>query len=410
MFLIKSSSFTHFVKDQFYLTYDVKYSTSYSSRLVKSRSQSTPVIPTATYTALQKQIINRQVGFDFLTDIELTSLLTSVLSRIEKSYQITDITESLNLFSQFIVAQSVYVLRSCATNQRSSSNSHSCLIVSTMYLRPLIEINKSPIVYKLIPIPAIVNDEQYIYTNMPEMIAININDQSAMLWSSASTATQCIFSIFVYCQKKQPMIKLPISPCLSELFNNSTHSVNSCQISRSREIQNSIINVDNDIWIFSFNQRPLQCHVEPSVDKFNSIISINDPSIIRVPCNHTITCTNVIIPPATCKNRKILVKSTTTDTYEETTTFSRPLNTMTNHLLSAYKTAQKNLMKDISSWDSNQYIITKYVKELVAIVPAIFFLLLLSITLFFIRWIKRMVQKRIDKLEKDVDDLVHELV
>jgi len=48
--------------------------------------------------------------------------------------------------------------------------------------------------------------------------------------------------------------------------------------------------------------------------------------------------------------------------------------------------------------------------EFGTIILSIIFLLFLSLILFFIRRIKHMVQKRVDTLERDIDDLAHPLI
>ena len=50
------------------------------------------------------------------------------------------------------------------------------------------------------------------------------------------------------------------------------------------------------------------------------------------------------------------------------------------------------------------------VKEFGIIILSIISLLGLAFVLFFIRWIKRLVQNRVDTPEKDVDNFIHELV
>jgi hypothetical protein len=84
---------------------------------------------------------------------------------------------------------------------------------------------------------------------------------------------------------------------------------------------------------------------------------------------------------------------------------------MTQQLLSTYRLTIKNSLKNIlDDLKDNQLTVITAIKEFGTIVLSIIFLLLLSFILFFIRWIKRLVQERLDTLEKDVDDLVHDSV
>ena len=50
--------------------------------------------------------------------------------------------------------------------------------------RPVIENDNILSIYRLTPLPAIVNNEQFIYSNIPIIIAVNTYDQSVMTWNS----------------------------------------------------------------------------------------------------------------------------------------------------------------------------------------------------------------------------------
>jgi len=109
------------------------------------------------------------------------SFLSAIFSLIDKSYQITDLSESLNLFFQLIVGQSLYILHSCLVRQENIPTGQLCLIVSTLFLRPAIENSAVFSVYRLISLPAIVKGEQFIYSNMPEFIAVNTDDDQTIM-------------------------------------------------------------------------------------------------------------------------------------------------------------------------------------------------------------------------------------
>jgi len=84
---------------------------------------------------------------------------------------------------------------------------------------------------------------------------------------------------------------------------------------------------------------------------------------------------------------------------------------MTTQLIYAYNLIIKNSLKDIlNDLKDDRLTVITAIKEFGALIVSIIFLFFLSFILFFIRWIKRMVQKRIDKLKRDVDDLVHALI
>ena len=93
-----------------------------------------------------------------------------------------------------------------------------------------------------------------MYSNTPWLLVINQDDQGITLWGIVLKETECLFSIFVYCRKKPPMIRLSMLSCLSKLFDDNAHNINSCQVRRSYEMQNNVIRVDDNIWIFPCDQ------------------------------------------------------------------------------------------------------------------------------------------------------------
>ncbi|CAF1473059.1 unnamed protein product, partial [Didymodactylos carnosus] len=177
-------------------------------------------------------------------------------------------------------------------------------------------------------------------------------------------------------QTEPPLIQLSNSPCLSELLSYDTHVTSSCHVTRSRNIQTGIMNIDNDVWLFSHNEWPLQCHVHSNTGEFGGIISINEPSIVRVPCGNAIKCTNAELPSSACINRSVLIKSSVTGKHEQLSTIPWPIKTMTKQLISTYKLTISNSLKDIlDDLKDNRLTVTSVIKEFGALV----FVLVLSI-------------------------------
>ena len=111
--------------------------------------------------------------------------------------------------------------------------------------------------------------------------------------------------------------------------------------------------------------------------------------------------------PVACTDRTTLIKSSTPGSFENIQLIPLPIKDMTETLIFAYKITKK-LLSGTDSPKENQSII-KTTKEISALVLSILFLFALSLTFLFIQWIKHIVKKRIDRLEKDVDDITHEL-
>ena len=97
------------------------------------------------------------------------SLLIAVVSTIDKLYQVTDPSDSLNPFVQLIIGQSIYIyifFVRVFNHQEHISSSQPCLIISTLFVRPLIENNKVFSVYRLISLPTIINGRRISWSGI----------------------------------------------------------------------------------------------------------------------------------------------------------------------------------------------------------------------------------------------------
>ena len=106
------------------------------------------------------------------------SLLITVVSTIDESYQVTNPSDSLNLSVQLIITQSTCIPRSRSNHQQYILFSHPCLIVFVLFVSPLIENNNVSSVCRLISLLIIINGSNYMYSNLPEAISINIDDHT----------------------------------------------------------------------------------------------------------------------------------------------------------------------------------------------------------------------------------------
>ncbi|CAF0985289.1 unnamed protein product [Didymodactylos carnosus] len=334
-FATKTNSAVHFIGNQFHSIINIKKSLFDSTNFLVDGNQSDiPRVLPGPSNIILKQINNNKIGFDFLTNAELRLFLTTIISSIDKFYKINDLSKSLNLFSQLIAAQSIYILRSCPIRRENVSANEPCFIVSTLFLRSFIENNIPLSVYRFISLPAIVNGEQFMYSNIPEITGINTDDYAIISWNNTPKQNECLFSSFIYCRRKPSVIPLSHSSCLSELFIHSLRIVNSCQVTRSRSLQTDVINIDSNVWLFSHNGDPLYCHLHSTIGEFKGVITINEPPIVRMPCGNTIKYTNTELPSSTCTNHSILIKSTAAGNYEQLSTISWPIQTMMKQLIS----------------------------------------------------------------------------
>ncbi|CAF1358150.1 unnamed protein product [Adineta ricciae] len=163
-----------------------------------------------------------------------------------------------------MIGQSIYILRSCGDTDKQNVSNQSCLIVATLFFRPVLDNDNMVSVYQLTPLSAIVNHEQIIYSNLPRMIAIKKRDHSVMTWNTMPETNESFFSHFIYCSKRPPLIRMNQLPCLPQLLNDDRNIGTSCAVTRSFNIETNLINIIDDVWLF-FSRRianPLQFTIE----------------------------------------------------------------------------------------------------------------------------------------------------
>ncbi|CAF1314519.1 unnamed protein product [Adineta ricciae] len=407
--IAKQDFITHLVGEQFHGIEHIQKSLQYlTSTQIENGKPNIFQISSTTLVNVFKQINNNKITFDFLTDIELRSFLLATISMIDNSYQIIDLSESLKLFTDLIIGQSIYILRSCGDINKQSISSQSCLIVATSFFRPLVENDNVPLVYQLTPLPAILNREQFIYSNIPRIVALNTQDQSVMTWNTIPNKNECLFSIFLYCSKRPPLIRLSQLPCLSQLLYDDKKSVSSCDITRILDVETKLINIVDDVWLFSHDGPPMYCQLQPNIEPYSAFTIINESSLLRLPCEQTMTCSDIKMLSSNCIDRKVLIKSSTTDEYEFLSTTPFSLQNMNIQLLSTYQFRVKTSFKNILDNLNNDRLTVKTVfKEFGVIVLSAFLFLFFSIVLFVVRYVKRLLVRRLEHLETNVDDLVH---
>lgn len=355
-----------------------------------------------------RKVNEKRLGFDYLPDADLMSLFTAISASIDESLQVRDVQEAYQYFSQLIIGQTVYLLRSCSAIDPHNSNSQPCFIVSTLFVRPTTERDGMPEVYRLIPLPVIVHGQRYEYSIMSEMIGIDIDDQELMVWENVPTRSECLFSIFVHCKHKPPVRQLSTSPCLSQLIDSNAMSSNHCQVLRTRDMGETVMNVEDDVWLFTHDQETMHCHINSINGELRRTISIDTPSIQRLPCQSTIKCNNVEFSSSACRNRSVSIKSSSGHEYLKLAEDPWRTEKMASHLQSIYALTGMQLAAELSDQVLiNRSPISHMVKEFYSLFLSILFLLLLSLTLAFLRWIKVTVQKRVTALERDFDDLVN---
>ncbi|CAF1544846.1 unnamed protein product [Adineta ricciae] len=247
----EAQSTAHFIDKQFY--YNKKEESNPIALPTNNTVDTYSNIPhfySTTIETIQKQIMTNKIGFDFLSQVDLNFFLSTIYAKFDRTHIIENTKQSLVIFLQTVIGQSVFLLRHCSMNSQNSLLSQPCLVISTLFEHIPADATTNFLVYRLTPLPIVSNGNKYIYSNLPKIIGINPTYQSIIAWNNDIDIQQCTFSSIVRCE--QFPISMPISKslCISQLLNDDQSVTNTCQISRSQHIDQDVINIVNNIWLF----------------------------------------------------------------------------------------------------------------------------------------------------------------
>jgi len=163
----------------------------------------------------------------------------------------------------------------------------------------------------------------------------------------------CMFSPIVLCQNKPVFMSLLKSSCLSQLFDDNQLVTSMCQVSRSQNIEQDEMYIDDRIWFF-YNIR--QIHYRQVFSTSNGLaekIAINEAAIVRLPCNKMVICGNFQIPVSLCEEHLVIVTPGFHLNIAKETHFIVPITNMTRTLVPSY---QIQLEKSNRRINDNLYI------------------------------------------------------
>jgi hypothetical protein len=345
-----NKSIFHFLNNQFYYqkSDEKALSTLSTNKAINNYYDVTRLRQTSIEKIL-KQISNNIIGFEYLSDTDLKLFLTAILSSIDTSYTISNVQESLNTFAELIVGQSVFASRYCSLHEQISSPSQPCLIISTLFLRTPPDSTSLFSIYRLIALPIIFNDDKYVYSNLPRVVGINSIDQTLLIWNDEFDMNECTFSYVVQCKKMPVLSSLSKLSCLSQLFDQNQLVTSMCEVRRSQNIDQDVIDISNGIWLFNNIQQTQYCQISSSSNELVETITINEPSIVRIPCNNTLTCIDYQLPALSCTQHRLIVTPNFPSNIRQLSHFILPIKNMTKTLVSTYEVQLEKTIKDMKS-------------------------------------------------------------
>ncbi|CAF3390916.1 unnamed protein product [Rotaria socialis] len=341
-------SIAHFVDNQFYYhKSDVNaiITTSPTNTLDKDigisrfRSNSMEII--------RKQINNNKIGFEYLSHTDLKLFLTAIFLIIDASYTVSNFQVSLDIFSQLILGQSVFVSRYCSIGQRNLLSPEPCLIISTLFLRTPSDSTSIFSIFRLIPLPIIDNGFMYTYSKLPKIIGVNSIDQTFLMWNEEIDIKECTFSRLVQCRTKPVSTTLLKSSCISQLFDDDELDTSICEVSRTQNIDQDIMRIDDDIWLFSNVRHTEYCQIYSASDELTETILINEASVLRIPCNKTVTCRNSQLPTASCTQHRVTITPAVHLHHRLPARFLVPIKDMSKTIVRSYQLQLNNKINDL---------------------------------------------------------------
>jgi hypothetical protein len=407
--IIKNTkSIVHFVNNQFhYQKSDEKGLKAASPTNAIDNYFDIPRLRPTSAEMIIKQISRNKISFEYLSQTDLELFLAAIFSTIDTSYTISNLQESLDTFVQFVVGQSVFALRYCSLDRQNSLSTQPCLAISTLLLQIPADGTSKYSIYRLIPLPIICNGHKYVYSNLPKVIGINYIDQTVIMWNDESDINECAFSPVVQCQKIPVSMSLSKSSCLSQLFDDNQLATSMCQVSRSQNIDQDVIYIDNGIWLFHNIHNTHYCQVYSTSNGLSETISITEAALIRIPCNRTITCMNVQLPASSCTQRRVIITPSFASYIRNLPSFILPINNMTQTIVSSYQLQLEHSMKEmITAFTSKQSRFERIMHDFATYILSVVCFIFFIIFIYIIKFIKYKVQREINNLESLVRDII----
>ena len=406
-FFSSGKSTFHYFDNSFYFKTNHNHSlhmVSIDNAISNQQVQSySPKIPA---TVLLEQIMKNYIGFDFLKDEEIALFLSPVMSSIDKSYGFSSTADLLNEFLRLILSQTIHVLHSCTNHLENMGLYPPCLIISTLFVRPLYIDSATYTVYNLYPWPVVINQTKYVYGNVPTTFGLNSLDRTLIIWNEKHAEAKCSFSKFVQCEEEPIFMSLSSFPCLKQLLSPQL-STSNCEIVRTINDQPAIVNIVENIWLFYNFDDVKHCHLHSdSTDEIEEL-KLTDSSVLRLPCNTFLKCSDSLLRSQACGKRTNTVASNLLGIYRRSSIFQHSLTTLTNRLQTKYKAAAIRLLKQLQmDIDRNELSSTTVRRMTSNLLVYILLSLMFVITMTILKYVHIKSRQQIDKIEKEINKIV----
>lgn len=357
-----------------------------------------------TVPILLEQFRGHRTGFDFLTQVERLAIIKPVLCALDESYNQADHNQLIDDFNQVIVSQSLHAFRSCSMREENYL-SPPCLIISTVFVRPLRPTIDACTVYQLHAIPIMTDDHRYEYTNVPNIFGCNSIRNKMVTWHHESQKLKCLFIKTVLCFETPVPSPMSDELCLRALLSNQVTDILSCDVIRTRTARHRLQNIIRNIWVFNDpdanNRSELSDHYDLTHEKTENFTAVFIQS-----CNQTIKSLRHKRASPTCDDDSTVIFSTNRNAYEKLSTRKISLQNLTSKLVRTYWRNSDRIFAEIEILrTANESTIQRIWKTtghdaMHAFLLAILFFLIAVATFF-----RRRCQTRLHNLERGISNL-----
>ncbi|UJR12828.1 hypothetical protein I4U23_017002 [Adineta vaga] len=91
----------------------------------------------------------------------------------------------------------------------------------------------------------------------------------------------------------------------------------------------------------------MYCQLQTDTGLYNGFTIINEPSILRLPCGNTLSCSGIKLTSSSCTGRNFLIKSSDTEQYVQLQTIPWSLKNMNKQLFSTHQSIIKNSFRTL---------------------------------------------------------------
>ena len=247
----------------------------------------------------------------------------------------------------------------------------------------------------------------YVYSSLPKINGINSADHGIIIWKEEVDMRACIFSRLVQCQKIPMSVTLAKLSCLRQLLDDKQAATNWCYITRSTNIEQDIMQVDDEFWLFLNIRRAERCQVYSNSNNLIELISINEPSLVNIQCNETIVCMDFQIGATSCMQRRAIVTPHSALHSRPQSRVLLPIRNMSRTITSSYRLQQDIAIHELmTALASKKSVLKKIFEDFLMYILACFSVILIPILPYPVKLIKQRLQKQMNSLENILEDII----